>query len=60
MVETYSENCNLLDSIYGTTTSEIIKQTVSKAQDETQCSGIKFFSDMTDRNLIISFTAVCY
>lgn len=63
MVKTYSEKCIPLQTIYGNTQSEIIKDTISSATQETQCAGLKFFSDMTpgeDRNLITSCITVCY
>jgi len=63
MVADSWEICDPLGEVYGTTTSELIKQTVSSATEETQCAGLNFFKDITpgeDRSLITTCTAVCY
>lgn len=63
MVENTWETCNPLDEVYGATTSELIKQTVSTATEETQCAGLKFFKDITpgeDRNLIETCMEICF
>nr|YP_009686251.1 hypothetical protein [Halamphora calidilacuna]QDR25066.1 hypothetical protein [Halamphora calidilacuna] len=63
MVENSWEICDPLNKVYGTTTSELIKETVKSLTEETQCPGLKFFNDITpgeDRFLITTCTAVCY
>ena len=63
MVANSWEICDPLDEVYGTTTSQLIKETVSSATEETQCAGLHFFKDITpgeDRSLITTCTAVCY
>jgi len=63
MVENSWEMCDPLGEVYGTTTSELIKGTVSSATEESQCAGLHFFKDITpgeDRSLITTCTAVCY
>ena len=63
MVENTWEICDPLDEVYGTTTSKLIKETVSTATEETQCAGLKFFNDMTpgeDRSLITTCTGIAY
>lgn len=63
MVENNWQICNPLEEVYGATTSELIKETVNTAKEETQCAGLKFFKDMTpgeDRNLIETCTDVCF
>lgn len=47
MVETSSEICNPLDEVYGKTTFEIIKETMSISKEEIQRAGLKFFRNMT-------------
>lgn len=62
-VENNWEICDPLDEVYGTTTSKLIKETVSTATEETQCAGLKLFNDMTtgeDRNLIGTCTVIAY
>jgi len=61
MVENTWEICDPLDKVYGATTSEIIKETVKKATEETECAGLKFFNVITpgeDRNLIETCTEI--
>jgi len=63
MVENTWEICNPLDEVYGATTSELIKETVNTATEETQCAGLKFFKAITpgeDRNLIETCTEICF
>lgn len=63
MVENTWEVCNPLDQVYGTTTSKLIKETVRKATEESQCAGLKFFKDMTpgeDRSLIKTCTEISF
>ena len=63
MVENNWEICDPLDEVYGTTTSKLIKDTVSPATEETQCAGLKFFNDITpgeDRSLIPTCTGIVY
>ena len=40
MVENTLETCNPLSKVYGKTTSELIKETVKTATEETQCAGL--------------------
>jgi hypothetical protein len=63
MVKNTWEICDPLGEVYGTTTSEIIKETVTSATEEAQCAGLNFFKDITqgeDRDLIATCTAVSY
>ena len=63
MVENNWEICNPLDEVYGATTSKLIKETVHKTTEETQCTGLKFFKAITpveDRNLIETCTEICF
>jgi len=63
MVENNWEICHPLDQVYGKTTSELIKQTVSEATEESECAGVKFFNYLTpnqDQNLIEICTEICY
>ena len=63
MVENTWEICNPLDEVYDTTTSKLIKQTVSTATEETQCAGLKFFKDVApgeDRSLIATCTEISF
>ena len=63
MVENTWEICNPLDEVYDTTTSKLIKQTVSTATEETQCAGLKFFKDVVpgeDRSLIEACTEISF
>ena len=60
MVETYSEDCILLDVIYGTTASGISKEIIRTAKE---CSGLQFFSKINPgEDLIWTLTCaiVCY
>ena len=62
-VENTWEICDPLGEVYGTTTSELIKKTVTITTEESQCAGLNFFKDITpgeDRNLITTCTAVSY
>ena len=61
MVEDNWEICSPLDGVYGMTTSELIKQTVNSAKEETECAGLKFFKFITpgeDRDLINTCTDI--
>lgn len=63
MVEETWEICNPLDQVYGAPTSEVIKETVLTATEETQCAGLKFFNIIApgeDRNLIEVCTEICF
>jgi len=63
MVENNWEICDPLDEVYGTTTSKLIKETVSTATEETQCAGLKFFNAMTpgkNRGLIATCTEISF
>ena len=63
VVETYSENCNPLQAVYGKSGSKIIKKTISTSTEKSQCSGLTFFNSSTpgdDRNVIESCTAGWY
>lgn len=63
MVENNWEICDPLDQIYGSTTSSLIKETVSTAKEETQCVGLKIFNTMTpveDRSLITTCTEISF
>ena len=63
MVENTWEICNPVEEVYGATTSELIKTTVSTATEETQCAGLKVFKSLTpgeDRNLIETCTEICF
>ena len=63
LVENTWEICKPLDEVYGETASEIIKETVITAKEETQCAGIKLFEAILpseDRNLIKTCTQVCF
>ena len=63
MVENNLEICKLFDEVYFTTTSELIKETINLATDETQCARLKFFKDTTpceDRNLIETCTKIFF
>ena len=63
MVENNWEVCDPLNQVYGKTTSELIKQTVSEATEESKCAGVKFFNYLTpnqDQNLIEICTEICY
>lgn len=66
-VENFVDNnwevCNPLEAVYGTSTSEIIQETISSATEETQCVGLNFFKHMNsddDKSLIDTCTAICY
>ena len=62
-VETNWKECDPLDEIYGTTTSNVIKETVQTVKDESQCTGIKFFNSIAegeDQNLIETCTSIYY
>lgn len=63
MVKDNWQICDPLNEVYGTTTCEIIKETVRNAKEETQCAGLNFFKDITpseDPNLLETCTAVCF
>ncbi len=63
MVKNNWEVCNPLDEVYGTTTSKLIKETVSTATEDSQCAGLKIFTDITpgeDRSLITTCTEICF
>ena len=45
-VETNWKDCDPLDSIYGTVASNVIKETVKTADEETRCAGIKLFNNL--------------
>ena len=63
IVENTWEVCNPLDEVYGATTSELIKETVKIATEETQCAGLKIFKAITpgeDRTLIEACTEICF
>jgi hypothetical protein len=63
MVENSWEICNPLEQVYGPTTSELIKETVQTATEETQCVRLKFFKDLTpgeDRRLIETCTEISF
>ena len=52
-----------LDEIYGITTSQLVKETVNIATEETQCAGLKFFNAITpgeDQNLIETCIEISY
>ena len=53
---------NLLNAVYGDTTFQIIKEIIITATEKTQCTGLKFFRNVTgkERNLIESWTSICY
>lgn len=60
-IEGTQEICDPLDEVYGSTTSELIKQTVSTVTEESQCAGLNFFKDITlgeNRDLIINYVQV--
>jgi len=62
-VETNYKECDPLDKIYSTTTSNIIKETIKTGKEESECAGIKFFDYIVegeDQNLIETCTSVCY
>ena len=62
MVEQNWELCNPLNEVYGETTCQLIKETVTSAKEETQCVGLKFFKAIApgeDRNLIETCTEIC-
>ena len=63
MVENSWEVCKPLDEVFGATASDIIKETVTTATEETQCVGLNFFREITpgeNRELITTCTAVSY
>nr|YP_010283131.1 hypothetical protein MKU15_pgp060 [Nitzschia traheaformis]ULD15895.1 hypothetical protein [Nitzschia traheaformis] len=63
IVENTWEICNPLDEVYGATTSNLIKETVQTATEETQCAGLKIFKAITpgkDRNLIETCTEISF
>ena len=63
MVDDSWEFCEPLKEVYGKSSSDIIKDTVKTATEETQCAGLKFFKETTpgeDRNLIETCTTVVY
>ena len=62
-VETNWKDCDPLDGIYGTTASNVIKETVKTVKEESQCAGIKFFNCIVngkDQNLIETCTSLSY
>ena len=62
-VEDNWEDCHPLESIFGTTGSEIVEGTIKTATEETECVGIKAFSHLIpgeDRDLIATCATVCY
>ena len=61
MVESNWEICHPIEKIYGEAASELIKETVTKATEESQCAELKFFRDITlgeDRDLITTCTEI--
>lgn len=63
IVENTYEICNPLDEVYGSITSDLIKETINTATEETQCAGLKVFKTITpgeDRNLIETCTNICF
>lgn len=63
MVENTWEICNPLDEVFDSTTSNLIKETVHTATEESQCAGLKFFKAIApgeDRNLIQTCTEICF
>lgn len=58
-----SEDYIPLSGIYGSTATEIIKETIGAPKKETKCVGLKFFGSITpgeDRSLIEDCAAVSY
>ena len=63
MVENTWEICDPLNEVYGARTSELIKETVNIATEESQCVGLHFFKIRTpgeDRNLIETCTEIAF
>ena len=64
MVENSWEICNPLDDVYGTTTSKIIRETVTTATEEIQGVGLKLFGAIItpgeDWGLITTCTEIAF
>ena len=68
-VENFVENtweiCDPINEVYGEDTSDLIKKMVTKATEETQCTGLRVFNTLTEdedrnRNLIETCTEICF
>ena len=63
LVEESWEICDPLDEVYGATTSQLIRETVVTATEETQCAGLKIFKAIIpseDKNLLEICTEISY
>ena len=59
------EICDPINEVYGEDTSDLIKKMVTKATEETQCTGLRVFNTLTEdedrnRNLIETCTEICF